>query len=221
MGGSAFGVPARRERIIAMLTEAYARNDLEQREFERRVEQAERAETLEELETLIADFPPEARERYGAPGAPADNPAVVPADLERRVAELDGESAPTRVSLIGDQHITVLPTDPRVLRSVCVIGDSHVDLRALAGVPGVFLLKIATVIGDTRITVPAGTRVEMRGTTLIGDQSRPGRGGGFLKRLGRKLGVVPQLPDAPPGPPGPTVVVTGFKLIGDTVILDD
>jgi hypothetical protein len=201
-----------------MLTEAYARNDLEQAEFERRVEHAQGAQTLEELETLVADFPAEARELYGTPAA---EPLVLaPADLERRVVELDGESAPTRFSLIGDQHIRVLPTDPRVLRSVSIIGDAHVDLRALAGEKGVFLLKVATLIGDTKIMVPAGTRVETRAMTLIGDLTRGPKGHGLLHRIANRLGIAPLVPETRHTAPGPTVVVTGFKIIGDTQIVE-
>ena len=139
------------------------------------------------------------------------------------VARLDGESAPTRFGLIGDQHVTVRPTDARVLRSVVAIGDTHVDLRPLAGQLGVFLLKLATLIGDTRITVPAGTQVDVRAITVIGDQTRKDmRKGGFMKRLGRKLGVVAdEEPPTPRGPPGPVVVVTGLKIVGDLVILED
>lgn len=226
--GSSFGVPARRERIIAILTEAYARNDLEQRVFEQRVEQAELCRTLEQLDALIADFPPEARERYGSadsPAIPGSAPvaALAPQEIERMVAKLDGESAPTRFGLIGDQHVTVRPADPRVVRSVVAIGDSHVDLRPLAGEGGVFLLKISSLIGDTRITVSSGTQVDIRAVTVIGDQTRKDkRKGGFIKRIGRKLGVIgDEEPEAPRGLPGPLVVVTGFKLIGDTVILEE
>lgn len=218
LGGRAYGVPARRESIIALLTEAYARNDLEQSVFERRVAKAQEATTLEELEALVADFPPEAR--GGAPGVPAAGVArgeLDPRELERLVTQVDGEAAPTRFSLLGDQHLSINPSDRRVIRAVSVVGDVHLDLRALAGETGVFLLKIAALVGDTRITVPAGTRVESRALTLVGDQRRRSSGEGFLTRIGRKLGVVA---DPPPsrGPPGPTVVITGFKLVGDLKI---
>lgn len=220
-GASSFGVPARRERIVAMLTEAYARNDLDERELERRLERAEAAETIGELEALVADFPPEARATYGAPRSPAARAALTPAQIEEQVNRLDGESAPTRFSLIGDLRLEVKSADARVARVVCIVGDTHVDLRPLAGESGVFLLKVATLVGDTRIRVPAGTQVDVRAISIIGEQKRrDAREGGVLARLGRKLGVLPEAPRAPPGPPGPVVVVTGYKLIGDIKILE-
>jgi len=225
-GGNAFGVPSRREIIIAMLAEAYARDDLEQHEFERRVERAEAAQTLEQLEALIHDFPPEARATYGGaagPSVPAPGayPVLTQAEIEAMVERLDGEPAPTRFSLMGNLRVLVRPTDVRVLRDVSAIGDSHIDLRPLAGESGVFLLKVVALVGNTRIMVPAGTRVEIRTITVIGDQKRKdARGGGLLARLGRTLSVLPESPEAPRGPPGPVVVVTGFKLIGDVVIVE-
>ena len=222
-GGSAFGVPARRERIIAILAEAYASNELEQREYEDRVGRAEQAQTLEQLNALIADFPAEAIARYGLPGAPeAQRAALAPTEIERAVAQLDGQPAPTRTSIFGDQRVTLYPEDRRVLRTVVGFGDTHLDLRPLSGQGGVFLLKVATFVGDTRITVPPGTRVDVRATVLIGDQTKKsGRLGGFLGRLGRRLGVLPQPPQQRSGPPGPVVVVTGFKLIGDVEIREE
>jgi hypothetical protein len=208
-----------------MLAEAYARNDLEQREFESRVERAEAAQTLEQLDALIHDFPPEARSIYrgaAAPSVPAGGyPVPTAAEIDAMVDRLDGVPAPTRFSLIGDLRVQVRLADVRVLRVVSAIGDSRVDLRPLAGEPGVFLLKVAALVGNTRIMVPYGTRVEIRTITLIGNQKRKDAPrGGLLARLGRKLGVLPEPPDSPRGPPGPVVVVTGFKLIGDVVVVE-
>ena len=217
----AFGVPRRREEITELLTEAYTRNDLEQGEFEQRVERAQHAQTIEELEALIADFPPEVKHRHTASGVPAHPTAAMGGDIAEQVAALDAMSAPTRFTLIGDQHTAILPSDPRVLRASAVIGDSHVDLRALSGMSGVFLLKVAAWIGDTKITVPRGTPVQIRLFTLIGDQRRGKKGDGFLSRLARRFGATPEKKEEPPGLPGPTVVVTGFRLIGDTVIIEE
>lgn len=217
----AFGVPRRREEIVELLTEAYASNDLEQVEFEQRVERAHHAQTIEELEELIVDFPPDVRHRHTASGMPSHPTGAMGGDMEEQVVTLDAMSAPTRFTLIGDQHIAIVPSDPRVLRSSSVIGDSHVDLRPLSGMSGVFLLKVATLIGDTKIIVPGGTQVHIRLLNVIGDQRRGKKGDGFFSRLAKTFGATPEKKEEPHRLPGPTVVVTGFRLIGDTVILED
>jgi len=218
--GHVYGVPRRRERVIALLSEAYARGDLEQDEFERRVEGAERSRTIEELDAVIADFPADMAERGSARDASAGTVILSGQELEREVARLEGLEAPMRFRLLGDMNLTVEPSEPRVLKAVSVIGDAKVDLRALSGLPGAFLVKVASLMGDTKILVPRGTRVEIRMLTLLGDQRRGTRDGGFLKRIARGLGAALGQPETPRRP-GPTVVVTGFKALGDTRIIEE
>ena len=137
------------------------------------------------------------------------------------MVRLDGLSAPTTFNLIGDKHILIGPEDPRVVRTVSVIGDCSIDLRALAGASGMVLVKVASLIGDTRIVVSHGTPVDFRLFGVIGDQRRGSRKGGLRRRLARRLGLLEQPDGRPPAPPCPRVVITGFKLIGDTVVVEE
>ena len=230
--GRAYGVPAKRSRIVELLTEAYARDDLDESEFERRVELAERARTIEELDALVADFPPNLLAALDAEAnapltmavrGPAGSRAPAPlsaGELQREVARLESLAVATRYNVIGDLKVLVRHEDERVVRAVSLLGDCTVDLRDLAGEGGAVLVKSVSLIGDTRVLVTPGTTVEVRLFGLIGDQERR-RGGGFLKRLGRKLGISGETDEQPSRPPGPTVVVTGFRLIGDTVIVEE
>ncbi len=220
-GGRAFGVPRRREEIIALLKEAYTHNDLEQLELERRLELAEEARTIEELEALIADFPSPISAADARPTAMPNPAAAIDMDLEGQISALDGMVAPTRFTLLGDQHIAITPAEPRVLATACVIGDTKVDLRALSGMPGAFLLKVVKLFGDTKIVVSKGTQVHVRQFSLIGDQRRGRKGDGLLAKLAGMFGAASDQKSETPSLPGPTVVVTGFRLIGDTVIVED
>jgi hypothetical protein len=104
---------------------------------------------------------------------------------------------------------------------VAVIGDARVDLRALSGTSGAFLLKVAVLIGDTKIIVPRGTRVHMRLISIIGGQRRPRRRTAFRSWLAGKIGAEAEKEELPHNLPAPIVVVTGFKLIGDVIIVED
>jgi hypothetical protein len=219
--GRSYGVPDRRRRVVGLLTEAFARDELEQGEFERRVERAEQAGTIEELDQVIADFPAEVVRSSEVPAEHGRTPLSA-GDLQSQVDRLDGLAAPTRVNILGDQHMTVLPGDARVVRSVSLVGDCSLDLRPLSGESGVFLVKVVAFLGDTKIIVPPGTHVQIRLHNLIGDQKRVRLGAGRLRRLARKLGLGEDeaYSGASTTPPGPTVVVTGLRLIGDTEIVD-
>jgi hypothetical protein len=219
--GRAYGVPAERARIVEVLTDAYARDDLEQAEFERRVERAEEARTIEELEELVADFPEHVRTARGVRPTTTGMPRLSGAALEAEVARLDGLSAPTTFNLLGDKRVVLRREDPRVVRAVSIIGDCDVDLRGLAGEGGVVLVKVVALVGDTKIVVPRGTPVEVRLVGVIGDEERRRRGDGLVKKLARKLGVLEEPKETAPTRPGPTVVVTGFRLVGDTEIVEE
>jgi hypothetical protein len=224
----AYGVPSRRKKVIELLTEAYARDELEQSEFEKRVERAEHARTIDELDELIADFPEEVVNGsvpavgpggVQAYGAQVPGPQLSGAELQKEVDRLDGMAAPTRFNLLGDQHVAVSPADPAVVRSVSLLGDCEIDLRSLSGRPGAFLVKVAALLGDTTIIVPRGTPVDFRLISLLGDEKRV-TGGKGLKKLAKRLGLGPREEDAQPPAPGPTVVVMGFKLLGDTQVIE-
>ena len=179
--GRSYGVPARRAQVIELLSEAYARNDLEQAELERRLDLAESARTIEEIEKLVADFPEHMRAVPGRAAVTEGGARLTGTALEHEIVRLDGLAAPTSFNLIGDGHITLRRDAPRVARTVSIIGDCNVDLRPLAGEPGAVLVKVVAFIGDTRIIVPRGTHVDLRLTNLIGDQTRAKQGGGLIE----------------------------------------
>lgn len=217
-------MPAARARIVELLTEAYARDNLDQAEFERRVALVEEAQTIEELDELVVDFPDHLRSAPNpalSPHLSAGTPPLTGDALESEIARLDGLSAPTTFNLLGDKRVQLRPEDRRVVRAVSVIGDCEVDLRRLAGAGGAVLVKVTALIGEIRLIVPRGTPVDIRMIGVIGDHERKRRSGGLFKKLARKLGVLDEAEDATPPPPAPPVIVTGFRLIGDTVIIEE
>jgi len=219
--GRTYGVPAKRARIVELLKEAYARDDLDQAEFELRVERAENARTIEELEKLVEDFPAHLISTDAPPARQTDATQLSGDQLEHELMRLDGIAAPTTVNLLGNKHILLRPEDPRVVRSVSAIGDCSIDVRALAGHSGAILVKVASLIGNTKIVVTKGTPVDIRLVGIIGDQKRSNRGRSLGRRLARRFGLIEETEDARSAPPGPRVVITGFKLIGDTIVVEE
>ena len=171
---------------------------------------------------MVADFPADLVAGADTPSRAGTSPPVALSreDVDREVARLEGLSVSTRFSLIGDHRVQLRPEEQRAVRAVSVIGDSKIDLRELSGEPGVVLINVVSCIGSTRIVVPRGTQVDVRMTGLIGEQRRIRRGGSLIKRIGQKLGVVDENSDQSSPRPGPTVVVTGFRFIGDTIITE-
>ena len=220
--GRGFGVPKRREEIVKLLTDAYAGDDLEQRDFEQRLERAEQARTIEELDAIVDDFPPEVvRGEVGRPSATDPAVGLSGKALDAEVQRLDAIEVSSRVGIFGDKRVIARPSDERVVQFAVLFGDTVVDLRQLAGTGGAYLVKISTGFGDTRVIVPPGTDVQARHVSVIGDQRHKKKTrGSFLNRLARTLGAKPDSTETE-ALPGPTVVITGFKLIGDVKIIEE
>lgn len=202
--GTTYGVPARRKEISAKLSEAYAQDMLDQREFETRLELCEAATTMEELDGLVADF--------GAPvPTPSDPRALAAADRH--------------FSLLGDQSHVLIPGGPEVFQAFSVLGDVRVDVRAFRGSGRTLEVQVSSLLGDAKIFVPPGTKVVRRAGSVLGDvhvrmAKEPGSAKKFFSRLFGRSDAPPASPFAPDGPP-PTVVITGWRLLGDLIVEED
>ena len=183
--GSRYGVPKVRERVIRMLQQAYAAGDLELEDYELRVKRAEDASTVGELKAVVADFP--------------DQSVPAPGVTTSPVAEAAG---PFYFTLIGDRQIHPEDLEQNAASVLSIIGDGKIDLSGTRAPEGTtFDITSVSFIGDTKITVPRGTRIIRRGFSLIGSFKRRAR---------------------PPaaGAERYTLVLRGFKLIGDVKIRD-
>lgn len=196
-GGTRYGVPARRKEITGRLSEAYSRDMLEQREFETRLERAEAAQTIEELDALVADFGP------GAPEVPA-------------------AGGGRHLSILGDQTHVLVPGAEESFRGLALLGNFTVDLRAFRGSGKTLTVRLSGFLGDAKVLVPPGTRVIRRSTLFLGDYrvQRAREPGGIKKFLTQVFGRSDPPPGSPFPPDGtpPTVVLTGIRLLGDVVV---
>lgn len=189
-GGRRFGVPKFREEIIHRLNDAYAADNLSLAEFERRIDLAERSETVEELKKLVADFP---QDTVSTPSRP-------------EVREKSGE-AQYHFAVIGDRRVGADDLADNDVRLISVIGDHVIDLSDMRS-GAVYEVRSFSLIGDTKIIVPAGVKVVKKMFSIIGDVKRKGPG-----RKGRLAASRPDTRTVTG-----TVVLRGFSLIGDVII---
>jgi hypothetical protein len=147
-----------RERSIALLSDAFAHDDLELEEFERRLGLAHRSDSLAELEGLTADLT-------------APTTALTPAPAATPVTALTPGNVRDRQSLVAVMGGTSRKgrwTPPRRLRVITVMGGAELDFREAALPPGVTEVVITAVMGGVSITVPPQLAVEMDGIAVMG-----------------------------------------------------
>jgi hypothetical protein len=136
--------PAARERVVALLTERYAQDDLTLDEFERRATAAYAARTPGELSALTADL------------GDADLPAGRASLPSMNVGVVLG-------SVVRDMHAV-----PRVLDVRTVLGNVELDLTHATFAPGVTEISLHAFMGNIEIQLPAHVGVEDHVSAVLG-----------------------------------------------------
>jgi len=152
-----------RQQAVDALCEHFANDALSVEEFERRVDRAQKAETLEELRKLLQDLPtgdlPIRRDDL-SPTHPPRAEATVPAS---RVKERG-----LMVAALGgvDRKGRWIPA--RQNYCVAVMGGLSLDFREALLPPGETEVWIFTLMGGAEILVPPGLTVESDGIAIMG-----------------------------------------------------
>jgi hypothetical protein len=142
-----------REHAIKVLGQRFAEDALSLEDYERRVEVAQAAASVEELDILVADLEVEAK---STALAPTTTVAMIPA-----------ETAPTRgsvLAVLGSASRKGTWTAPRELKAIAVLGETELDFRGARMAPGINVVRAVAVLGEVRIVVPPGLRVDAQGS---------------------------------------------------------
>jgi hypothetical protein len=164
-----------RQVTIDALCEHFANDAMAVEEFERRIDRAHSAESIEELRELLRDLPGAGLPVPAGSLAPASQGArgysLIPADQVRpsgyAVAILSGASRTGRW------------TPARVNHAIAFCGGAELDFREAALGPGVTEVRVFAVWGGVEIIVPPNLNVESHGVGVMGgfDQSASSIGG--------------------------------------------
>ena len=212
-----FGLPRARKAALDRLAQAYADDDIELSEYERRTAAAQSSDSLDELQRIMHDVPDfdltelVPKTRVGEPAARAE---PYKEELQPYGGELE-----TTVQLLGDREYGV--ADLRGgLRVVSVLGDSTVDLRELRAGERVVLSHVS-LLGDLTILLPRDCRIRRQHLLLLGDENRrePRRRERKKLRLDRRDREHFTDRAQPPANP-PILELRGFKLLGDVTFIE-
>ena len=181
-----------RDVTIEALCEHFANDVMSVEEFERRVEVAHKAQTVEEIKALLRDLP--------GGDVPAVQQSQVPVAAPRQefgvTAAAHVEEKAFVVACMGGANRRGRWSPARKNYSIAVMGGTELDFREAIFGPGVTEVHAFAVFGGVEILVPPGLRVESHGIAIMG---------GF-----------DHLQDAtqPDNLDGPTLRVTGVALMG-------
>ncbi|MFP4375015.1 MAG: DUF1707 domain-containing protein [Spirochaetaceae bacterium] len=222
-----FGVPKLRRAALERLARAYADDDLELEDYERRTGEIHAAETVQEIARVMADIP----------DFDGDAPR---AGAHRSSIEVEEGEHGTAVQVLGDREIGLADFRGGAMHVFRLLGDTRIDLSDLAPHDTVVVTDFG-VLGDVVVRVPAGTEIVERHVVVLGDfkrgPARTARGRRAsrwkLEKHDRSTPRGRRLEAGDPPAAGysvggsgahparaPRVILQGFRLLGDTTIID-
>ncbi|MCP4448156.1 MAG: DUF1707 domain-containing protein [Myxococcales bacterium] len=154
-----------RKRCVDLLSEAFSTDLFDIDEFERRVDLAHRAETVQALVSLREDI-------AGLELAvdPESSTALVPvADAERQQAlALAQPESGWCVGIMGGAERKGQWRVPKKMRVAAVMGGAAIDFREAIFAPGVSSVHLLACMGGIEIIVPPSIAVECNGMGIMG-----------------------------------------------------
>ena len=163
------GLKAARQATIDRLCERFAGDGLSMQDFERRLDLAHRATSLEELGSLVAGFPP-ATAVKPAPGPDARAPAAAAAS-EAGARMVPAGMAPGRqfvTGVLGASTRGGAWIAARETYAFVMMGGVELDFREARFAPGVTEVTAFALWGGVDIIVPPGLRVDCSGAGILG-----------------------------------------------------
>lgn len=160
----------RRDRVIAALTDAFAKDLFDIDEYDRRIDLVHQARTLAELDDLVVDL---------APLESSTTTALAPRPREATESAL--ASWPDRkrwTAILGGFEKKGRWTVPRTIKIICFWGGGSLDFREAQFAPGVTELRVTAVMGGLEIIVPPWLSVECDATAIMGGFEEMDRGHG-------------------------------------------
>ena len=153
-----------RKVTIDALCEHFANDVMSVEEFERRVDLAHKAKTVDDIKGLLADLP------GGNLPAPAGGAAQVPAPRREFgvTSAAHVEEQEFVVAVLGGATRKGRWAPARTNYAVAIMGGTELDFREAQFGPGVTEVKVCAVWGGVEIIVPPGLNVECRGLAIMG-----------------------------------------------------
>lgn len=184
-----------RQVTIDALCEHFANDVMSVEEFERRIDSAHEASSLEELRELLRDLPG------------GGLPVVAGSETQATAARGYSVTSPDRVkessfavAVLGGTRRAGRWSPARTNYAIAFCGGVELDFREAVMGPGVTELEIYTMWGGAEVIVPPGLNVESHGIGILG---------GFDH-------AADNVPQVDPG--APTLRVSGVALMGGVEI---
>ena len=160
----------RRDRVIAALTDAFAKDLFDVDEYDRRIDLVHQAVSLAELDDLVVDLAPLDAGKAAT--------ALVPHPVASETALATWPDKKRWTAILGGFEKKGRWNVPRTMKVTCFWGGASLDFREASFAPGVTELRVTAVMGGLEIIVPPWLAVECDATAIMGGFEEMDRGHG-------------------------------------------
>lgn len=152
-----------RQATIDALCEQFANDAIPVEEFERRVEVAHRAASVDELKRLLQDLP-----EGNLPALRRGGRAPAPSPRARPVPAAHGKDQGFVMAVLGGATRRGRWTPARTTYAFALMGGTELDFREALLPRGVTQVQVVAIMGGAEIIVPPGVNVESHGIGIMG-----------------------------------------------------
>ena len=181
-----------RQVTIDALCEHFANDAIPVEEFERRVDVAHKASSVQELKELLRDLPGGNLPALTGTGSGS---VPVPRPRARVTSAAHAKEREIVLAVMGGASRTGRWRPARKNFAFAVMGGTELDFREATLPPGVTEVQVFTVMGGVDILVPPGVNVESHGIGIMGGFDHVGGAEGY-------------------DPDAPTLRIAGLALMG-------
>lgn len=197
-----YGLPKKREEVIEVLKEAYANENLEEQEFEKRLDEAVKAESVEALKLVLFDFPAEIKNKIfvresNVPTTQTHAQVPVPAAVSPVIKVIMGNDTRTipefsnAISKVSafmsnqklDFRVSQVPETPVDLYVECFMSNTWLDLRNENLANKQINLHISGALGNIKIMLPRGASIQKNMQLVAGEYKVQDKQTSWIKRL--------------------------------------
>ena len=146
-----YGLPKKREEVIEELQTAFANQNLDETEYENRLNEALAAKSVEDLESIVSDFPSEIKSKLFTK-------EVVTTQTNKEVAQKETYSPATPAttmdtyrSIMGQDKKQIAVLGGQVLHFFAIMSSQKVDFRRSQLEGNRFKIHVESLLGETVI----------------------------------------------------------------------
>jgi len=208
---TSYGLPKKREEVIAELQNAFVNQNLDDIEYENRLSEALAAKSMEELEVIVFDFPAEIKHTLFPKELVAQAPQpthLLPAQGNETYRVFFGEDK-RQVPQLGNQPLgfmaifssqkldfrqSQLQGNQFKMHVECILGETVVDLRNEDLTGKHFDIWVGGGLGTIKILVPRGGVIKNEAQFIGGEFNLKDKRKSWLNRLtGNRAEEAPQM----------------------------